>query len=82
MIESERENWPERELTARELSRYLLGDSRVPADTGLLGRMTVSIRELDTKVDRLIRWARGIFLTALAALLALLADLVVAVTHH
>ncbi|HKW93977.1 MAG TPA: hypothetical protein VJX92_18950 [Methylomirabilota bacterium] len=81
MIEPE-QGWPERELNARELSRYLLGDSRVPADTGLLGRMALNIRELDAKVDRLIRWARALFITALAALLALVADLIVALGHH
>jgi len=71
----DREGWPARELSLRELQHYLLGDPRIRADTGFLGR-------LDQKLDRLLRLARAILLAAIVALLTLVADLVVTFPHH
>lgn len=76
----DRDEWPDRELTAREQFRYLFGDLRIRSDTGLLGRFSDHIGDLEVKVDRLLRLGRWMFTAVVAALLALVANLMV--THH
>lgn len=76
----ERDEWPDRELTAREQFRYLFGDPRIRADTGMLGRFSEAIRNLDGKVDRVLRLGRWVFTALIASLLALVANLLV--SHH
>lgn len=74
MIEGE--GWPEREMSAPEQFRYLFGDPRVRADTGLLGRFAKAIDDLDAKVSRLLRLAYALLTVLVAALLALAANLI------
>lgn len=78
----DRDEWPDKELTAREQFRYLFGDPRIRADTGLLGRFSDHIGDLEVKVDRLLRLGRWLFTTLIAALLALVANLVLSYPHH
>lgn len=78
----ERDTWPERELTTAELQHYLLGDPRIRADTGLLGRMADSLDRLEVKVDRLLHMGWLLAAALLAALLALIANLVISLPHH
>ena len=77
----EREQWPERELTRSELQRYLLGDHRIRDDVGLLGRMAEKLDVLERKVDRLLLLGYGVLASVLAALLALVANLLVTPRH-
>jgi hypothetical protein len=78
----DRDEWPDRELTAREQFRYLFGDPRVRSDMGLLGRFSDTMRDLDVKVDRLIRIGRWFTLTVVAALVKLVGNLIVSSPHH
>lgn len=78
----DRDEWPDRDLTTREQFRFLFGDPRVRSDIGFLGRLSENIGHLEDKVDRLLRLGRWLFTAVVAALLALIGNLVATYPHH